>query len=231
MKTYLPLILMMTVMTSAVLAKDAETSPLDLEIIESRVYLASGEVTKARSKTEDLMLRYPGNEKVRNLMSEVIDREIAEEKEPETPSKDASIESTPALSAQQKQIEIDRWLERAKTLASYHQFDQAVLAAEKVFQLDPENVRASRLIDQIQGKALKEGTSDMKAIKKSAKQEAKGRVQQYLAQAREWSESGSFGAARLACDKVLILDPDNDEAQSIKKQIRKHLENEAGKTL
>lgn len=226
MQKYLTLmIMMMSVATIDVWA--AEKADLELGIIEARVYLAAGETEKARDKTEALMIQYPDHPEVRGLMSDVIDREIAQE----DPESAASGEGPSDISGEEKQLEIDRWLERARTLQSYQQYEQATLAAEKVFQYDPQNVRASRLIDELRHQALDEGGRDVQAIKKSAREESRDRVARYLRQAQEGLKTGRYGAARLACDKVLILDPTQEEAIAIKNQIRNRLGHEAGKTL
>ncbi len=212
-------------MTTTLFAAPATQDNLGLEVIEARVALLAGEVAKAREMTEQLMAKYPKNAELHELMSQIIDREIAGDKEPKTKK---APEEFPKGEAR---IEMERWMERAKTLASYHQYDQAILAAEKVFQFDPQNVPASRFIDEIQAKALKEGEKDLKTLANSSKLEGQDRVTRYLSQAREWMRTGRIGAARLACDKILILNPTQEEALALKAQIRKRLENETGKTF
>lgn len=212
-------------MTSTVVAAPEAQDKLGLDVIEARIALLAGEVVKARELTEQLMVKHPKNPELHELMSQIIDREIAAEKEPKL--KKAPEE----LPKGEAKLEIERWMERAKTLAAYQQYDQAILAAEKVFQFDPQNAQASRLMDEIQAKALKEGERDLKVLAKSSKLEGEDRSTRYLNQAREWVRTGRLGAARLACDKILILNPTHEEALALKAQIRKRLENETGKTF
>lgn len=211
--------------SQTVFAGSLKAADSDLVLMEAKVYLASGETEKARHLTEEVLTTQANNDEARLVLSQIIDREIAQEKEA------APTESIEELSAKDKQIEVERWLERAKSLASFHQYEQAILAAEKVFLYNPHHQRASRLVDEIQRQALNEGTNGANSLNQSAREEAKERIKGYHAQAIQWLTEKRYGGVRLALDKILLLDPANEEAFQLKKQMRKLLEHEKGKAL
>ena len=217
----LSMLVRQTVFAEATKAKDS-----DLALMEAKIYLASGEIEKARHLTEDVLATQNNNDEARVILSQIIDREIAQDRE--IPSPSTHVEE---LSAKDKQIETERWLERAQSFASFHQYEQAILSAEKVFLYSPHNEKASRLIDEVQRQALDEGVNGANSLNQSAKNEAKERIAQYRSQALQWMKEKRYGGARLALDKILLLDPANNEALQLKKQMRNLLENEKGKTL
>ena len=206
-------------------AEEPKAADSDLALMEAKVYLASGEVEKARNLTEGVLATQENNDEARFVLSQIIDREIAQEKELTQPP------VLEEMNAKDRQIETDRWLERAQSFAALHQYEQAILSAEKVFLYSPHHEKASRLIDEIQRQALDEGTNGADSLNQSAKEEAKERLERYRSQALQWIKEKRYGGARLALDKILLLDPANNEALQLKKQMRKLLENEKGKTL
>jgi len=118
------------------------------------------------------------------------------------------------------QINLDKEHQKAEVIV---EDDQLSLAIGKHGQ----NVRlASKLIGwdlDIRTKAT--------LAEAAAKEEAKERIERYRAEALQWLKEKRYGGARLALDKILLLDPANNEALQLKKQMRKLLENEKGKTL
>lgn len=197
----------------------------DLVLLEARIYLAGGDVQKAKTMTQGVLREDASDSEAQSLLREIMDQEIAAD----APA--ASLKVTEELSAEEKQLEIDRWMERARTLLSLHQYDEAALAVEKVFIYEPEHLAASRLMDEIRLHAMKEGNQEINAFKKETQDEVHDRIHYYETQADEWMRKEQFGAARLAAEKILILDPVNSKALNLKEQIRKRLENEKRKTL
>ena len=99
------------------------------------------------------------------------------------------------------------------------EYDEALEAAEKVFSFQPENAEASRLVDQIRQAATKDGRAEVLVRNKIAKDENEERVRIYLTQARKALQEGRVGTARLTLDKILLLDPENEEALKMRHQL------------
>ncbi|MBI3306623.1 MAG: hypothetical protein HYZ84_02285 [Candidatus Omnitrophica bacterium] len=183
---------------------------------DARRAFEAGELYEARRITKSVLEKKPGDETAQKLMAQIIDQEIAREKEAFEPK---AIEE---FTKNEKLDEAKIWLDRSKTLLSIRQYGEALLAAEKVFLYDPENSEASRLIDEIKQKAHREGKSDLLFLKHNAEDEIRGRVETYRKQARQWVADGKWGAARLAVEKILLLVPEDKEALRLYEQIRTH---------
>lgn len=183
---------------------------------EARLKFESGELYEAKKMAEAFLKNHPNDFQAQKLMAEIIDQEIARHKEIFATS---AIEE---LTPQAKSDEVQTWLERGRYLLELKQYDEAVLAVEKVFLYDPENLRASQLIDEIKQQALKEGRHESLIQSQVFESEVEGRVQTYRNQARQWIREGRWGAAKLAVEKVLLLAPEDHEALKLYDQIRNH---------
>lgn len=179
-------------------------------------HLADGEYYSAKKKLEKFLVKNPDSIEAQTLMAKILDREIARRKEL------FETKAPEEFSIGEKRQEREIWLDRAKGLMQAHQYDQAALAAEKVFEFDPENLEASQLMDQIKLMAMKEGKQESLLVQEMARQEVKDRIELYERQAENWIEKGQFGAARLASDKILLLDPENKKGLEVREKIKKH---------
>ena len=197
----------------AVLAATSSNShPALLE--QARQFLAEGEIYQAKRNVRRVLDEAPDNETAWLLMAEIIDYEIARQIETET------TKLVGEYTDQERADAIKTWLERSQALLEIQEYDQAMLAAEKVFIFDPENIKASQLIDQIRKKAIEQGKGENLAIRRIYQAEIDARVYTYLDQAEEWINSGRWGAARLAIEKVLLLDPENRKALKLYKKVQ-----------
>jgi tetratricopeptide (TPR) repeat protein len=179
--------------------------------------LQEGELYRARKTTQAVLKRQPSNPEAQALMARIIDREIERHKEL------FETQVVEEMEDDVKSEEVRTWLERGETLYKLKQYDEAVLATEKVFLYDPDNARASRLIDKIRGAAIKEGKQELTLKREFVRTEIRGRVSDYIEQARRWMAEGKWGAAKLAVEKTLLLEPDHQEAREMQKKIRKRL--------
>ncbi len=184
---------------------------------EIRRDLEEGDLYTARKKAQKLLENKPGDSEIQKLMAEVIDQEIARHKEIFT---NTVPEELPESA---KEEETATWIERAKTLLRLKRYDEAALAAEKVFTYDPENQAASRLMDEIRGSAIKEGKQELLVRHQMYQSEAKERVRLYLDQATQFVAEKRWGAARLALEKTLLLDSANKRASKMYESIQRHL--------
>ena len=179
-------------------------------------YMETGELYRARKMMASYLLQHPEDSGAPKIMAEIIDLEIARHKDL---LEEKVVEE---FSVDEKDIEARNWLERAQMLFELKQYDEAALAAEKVFLYDPENLKASELIDRIKNRALLEGRREIVLRQQIAHSEIQDRVLEYLKQTEAWIRSGRWGAAKLAVEKILLLDPENKEGLGLHDQIRAH---------
>ncbi len=224
------LLLLLVVVISGCHALSHQTiSPKSKEAMmnQARELLVEERFYEAREVMAGVLDRNSGDPGAEKLMAEILDREIAWQKEA------FEVKAVEELAPDEKKNEAKTWLERAKMLMLSRQYDEAMLAAEKVFLYEPESADASGLIDQIKENALREGKGDQLFLKGLAEEEIDERIKRYRLQARQWMQTGQWGAARLAVEKIILLRPEDKEALRLYDTIqrRKLNRHETGKTL
>lgn len=183
-------------------------------IDETGEALNEGRYYQAKKLTREFLEDHPENEQAQALMAKILEQEIAAQKEvfqsriPEE------------LSDSDKDDQIRTWLERASSLLRQKQYSQAMAAAEEVFTLDPENVKASKLVDAIRTEALNGQVGDKKFLKEMREDELSVRAERYKRDAEAFLAKGQFGAAELSIKKVLLIFPEDKEANQIYQRIQ-----------
>lgn len=183
---------------------------------QARNALAGGDVTEARRLTQQVLAKEKNAEQAQQVMAQILDQEIARQKEMVETT--AIEEYTP----NEKDDLAKTWLERSKSYLSFKQYDEALLAAEKVFLYDPTNTQASKLVDEIKKRAYDEGKGDSLILKQMYQTEIRGRIRRYHRQAKQYIKNGQWGAARITVEKTLLLAPDDPEALKLYQQIKDH---------
>lgn len=176
---------------------------------QAEVALKEERVREARGWVEQALQMNPGGHEAEVVMAKILDQEIAQEK---------SLLQHPLpeeLLHEERRLQIKTWLERSQGFLEVQQFEEALLAAEQVFQLDPENREASHLVDKIKEEARQQGKEDSLFLQDLYQEEIDSRVKLYAQQAETWFQSNKPGAARLAAEKTLLLDPDNKKGLKI----------------
>ncbi len=171
------------------------------------------EYYSARRAVQQVLAEDPNNLRAGKLMADILDKEIERQKEHLLP------QAIDEMNADDKQDQIKTWLERSRALFNASQYDLALFAAEKVFLYDAENAVASELIDQIKGKALREGKADTLFIHKMYKNEIADRLEQYRTEAEELVAKGQFGQAQFTAEKILMLEPEDPKALAILQKV------------
>ena len=194
-------------------------------LAQAKKYYESHEYYSARRAAQQALQQNPQDSKATQLMADILDKEIERQKEHLLPM--AAEEMNP----DEKQDAVKTWLERSRSLFYVSQYDLALFAAEKVFLYDPNNSAASELIDQIKGKALKEGKADTLFIHKMYKEEIADRLEQYRAQAENLASQGQFGQAQFTAEKILMLEPEDPKALSILQKVLSHLDRTRSESL
>lgn len=181
---------------------------------DAEKYLKAGEIYQAKKITRRYLKNDPTNFDGQKMMALVLNQEFAQYKAAQ------ATQVPEELSQSAKHKEAKTWLERSKSMMELGQFDEAALAAEHVFQFEPENEEATALIDQIRGKAWKYQKKELSSEHQLLEEEIAGRVAIYKKQALKWMQDDKPGAAKLAIEKALLLDPENKEALRLRQQIR-----------
>lgn len=185
-------------------------------LAQAEKYYNSREYYKARCAVQQALKEDPQNPRATKLMADILDKEIERQREHLLPQ---AIEE---MNADDKEVQIKTWLERSRALFNANQYDLALFAAEKVFLYEPDNNTASELIDQIKGKALKEGKADTLFIHKMYKNEIADRLEQYRTQAEDLATQGQFGQAQFTAEKILMLEPEDPKALAILQKVLSH---------
>lgn len=174
----------------------------------------AGEIHSAKKITQAFLEDNPGNSEGVQLMARILDEEISQYKEAFETTAPEEIDQD--LQAQQ----IKTWLEQGRSLLEIGEVDEAALTVENIFQYEPQHAEASALMDKIKNQALVQGKRDIENYSEIIHTEVEVRVARYKTQAREWMEEEKWGAARLASEKVLMLQPDDEEAHQLLKEIK-----------
>ena len=120
--------------------------------------------------------------------------------------------------AQEDQIKT--LMERGNSLLEIGAYEEAAATIETIFQYDPNNAQASKLMDEIQGRAVKAGKQQISDHAEIVHTEVEGRVSLYKRQAKTWIAEHKWGAARLAVEKILMLQPEDEEGLKLLEEIQ-----------
>lgn len=99
-------------------------------------------------------------------------------------------------------------------------YDQALAAYEQVFSMDPENKKASAKLDILKKQMMKEGKDETGVVKEIYDEEAKERIRGYWADVQAYLKNKKYGQARFTLEKILLLDPFNQEASSLYEKLK-----------
>ena len=175
---------------------------------------------EARKWAVEALETKPNYPKAQALMAQVIEREVRNEK---------SLAQAPdileELNSEQKSLQIKTWLERSRGFLEINQFEEAARAVEQVFLLDPDNLEASRLIDQIKDKATKEGHEEDLFLQDLYQKEINARMIRYGQQAENLIQQKKWGEARFVVEKILMLDPKNAKGRRLSAVLDKQVKN------
>ena len=181
---------------------------------EALDFMKAGEFYRARQITQQVLEQEPQDLDAQKLMAEIIDGEIAVQKEV------FETKAPEEFTLEEKQDAVKTWMERSDALVVAGEYEQALLAAERVFLYEPDHVGASQLIDRIKKEAREMGRAESLILQQRYKEEIDIRVERYREQAKEWMNNGRFGMARLAVEKILLLAPKDREATRLYEAIK-----------
>lgn len=169
-----------------------------------------GDVFEAQRWTQEALEMKPGDPQAQSLMAKIFDKQI--EQDIILSQQDEAPEELPA---DDKKLKVKTLLERSNTLLQMNLLKEANDTAEQALQLDPDNLEASRLLDTIKETAQKQGREESLFLQQLYEEETHSRIESYTEQAESWIAQKKWGAARIALEKVLVLDPDNKRAKKL----------------
>lgn len=124
-------------------------------------------------------------------------------------------ELTPA----EKQSMIQELMAEGDRYVDEKNYNLANAAYESIFLLDANHQGASERIDRLKKRMMKEGKSETDLVTRVYDSEIDMRVRTYLKQAKEFMENGKLGQARLALQKLLLINPLHDEAAKLYREL------------
>jgi hypothetical protein len=164
---------------------------------------------EARKWAGEVLADHPGNLQGQRLMAKIIEKETLAEKS--VPGEALPEE----LGAEEKALAVKTWLERSQGFLQVNRLEEALQAAEQVFLLDPGNLEASRLVDEIKNRSREQGKEDSAFLQSLYQEEVERRIMRYTEEAQTSLDSRRFASARLAIEKILLLDPENREGERL----------------
>jgi len=170
---------------------------------------------EAERWAEEALKMKPASLEAQKVMAKVLDREFAEKKthfQPTAPEE---------LKHDEKALRVKTLLERSRSLLQMNLLKEANDTAEEALQLDPDNLEASTLLDAVKEKAQKLGREESLFLQDVYEEEITSRIERYTQQAEEAVTAKRWGAARMAVEKVLLLDPANARAKKLLARIEK----------
>lgn len=194
-------------------------------LAQARKYFDNHEYYAAHRLAQQALEQNPQDPEAAQLMADILDKEIERQKEQLLP------QAVEEMNGDDKQDAVKTWLERSRTLFAANQYDLALFAAEKVFLYEADNVAASELIDQIKGKALKEGKADTLFLHKMYKEEIADRLEQYRVEAEDLASQGFFGQAQFTAEKILMLEPEDPKALAVLQKVLSHMDRTRSEAL
>lgn len=194
-------------------------------LTQAEKYYKSHEYYNARRAAQQALEQDPKDPEATKLMADILDKEIERQKEHLLP------QAAEEMNASDKEDQIKTWLERSRALFNANQYDLALFAAEKVFLYDANDSAASELIDEIKGKAIKEGKADTLFIHKMYKNEIADRLEQYRTQAEELVAQGQLGQAQFTAEKILMLEPEDPKALAVLQKVLSRREGARSESL
>lgn len=121
---------------------------------------------------------------------------------------------------EEKREEIKRLLREGDRFKEMMKYNLANAAYEEVFLLDPDNVKASKRIDVLKKKMLREGRYETELVTSVYGEEIEARVRAYWERVEELVAQKRWGQARFTLEKLLLLDPLHKEGRELSERFK-----------
>lgn len=127
------------------------------------------------------------------------------------------------MPARERKDWMKRFLQEGDNLANLGLYDLAVDEYEKVFLFEPENKEASKRIDRLRKKFIKEETQSMKEEGRVIDEQVAEHSALYIGQAEELIKEKDYSSAKRILERVLVLDKKNKKAKKLLKEVKAKL--------
>jgi len=124
------------------------------------------------------------------------------------------------LSPEEEREMIESFLNEGNEFFKVKEYDKANAAYERVFVLDPENIKASGRIDRLKKQMMAEGRSETELVTHVYDAEIEARSHYYWNKSQNLVREKKWGEARFTLEKILLLDPMNKEAEKLYKEVK-----------
>ncbi len=124
------------------------------------------------------------------------------------------------LSSEARQARIAKLLSDGDLYAEFKNYNLAAETYEEVFLLDSKNVEASKRIDILKERMLREGKKETGIVGGVYDVEITARVETYWKQVQEMIQKKEWGSARFTLEKLLLLNPVHEQASALYKKLK-----------
>jgi len=175
----------------------------DKKVIEANEAYARGDFVEARELFKEAI--YLSNLQIEE--ARVIDERVLSYKD--------------ELSKQDKKFWIERFIGQGDRLRDLGFYDRAAEEYEKVFLIDANNGKASKRIDKLRNRFIKEKKEELQLEDELIQKEIDRRVDIYMARVEELIEQDKKETAERLLRRILVLSPKNRKAKKILAQLSK----------
>ncbi|MBI4549434.1 MAG: hypothetical protein HY714_00710 [Candidatus Omnitrophica bacterium] len=195
---------------------EAKKERVDFLLQKSRGLLAEGKQDEARRFARAALVLSPRNREALAALARA-----RQAKESPKPQFDLFKEEVPHLSEAEKERMIRFFLRRGNLLAQRKLYDQAVEEYEKVFVLAPLHAQASRDIDAVKKKLIREKKEEWKKRSRGAGEDLNERMDVSLNTVKRLAKEGQYLEARMILNRAAFLDPSDKRVRRWMEKIRK----------
>lgn len=192
------------------------------QITEANRLVDQGEYYKAAQKASNLLALFPQDPSVKALSTSVESRQAERYR-----GLRASAMGAPELTIREKADAIQTLNERAEEYYQNEKYDEARETVQEVFQYEPSNAQASRLMDKLGQKEREQAEKQTGMLREVYRDEMTERMEIYRKEAKRMIEEQRFGRARFALEKMLLLDSKDPEANRLYETVLHQLEKKA----
>lgn len=192
------------------------------EMAQANKYLAQSEFYKAGQTASRLQGYFPDDPQIRELVTHVQVRQAKRYKDLR-----GSLSGMTDMTQREKQDAIQTLNERAEEYLRSGKYAEAAEMAQEVFQYEPGNSRASKMMDKITDAEGKEAEREDGLLRGVYRDEMTERMEVYRREARRAMDNERYGQARFAIEKMLLLEPNDPEANRLYTTVMNQLEKKA----
>lgn len=172
----------------------------------------------ARRFTRQVLILNPHHEQALSLLAKI--RASSRGKKTEKGSFEVFREEVPHLNKADQSRMIGTFLKRSDELFGHKDYDGAVEELERVFVVDPLNPDASRRIDRIKKRFIREKKKEWKGKLVTLSSEFSERMAISLETVKDLIREGRFPEAKVMLNRMAFLDPKDKTVRKLMRRIQ-----------